>query len=284
MDADRTGSLITDRVAFAESPCWWDGALWFSDVHDFTFKRVGANGQVSVVAQLPGRPSGCGFFPDGRLLMGTALDGALSWIHPDGAVETALDLSDELSGLINDMVVTGNGRAYFGDTGFRPDRGQPPAPGRVFLFEPGRGARVVAEDMEFPNGCAVSPDGTVLYYAESFGARVSRFDVEPNGELSNRVEHADLGEAPDGLCLDSSGCLWVALPHSGRFVRVDPSGSIIDELHAAAPFAVTCLLGGHDRRTLFMSSAYTDLERLSRGESSGRIDAIRVPDAGAGWP
>jgi sugar lactone lactonase YvrE len=281
----RTTTLLTDQVVFAESPSWHDGQLWFSDVHDYKLKRVALDGTVTVVTELGGRPSGCGFHPDGRLLLGTALDQKLLWIDPaTGAVTPAADVAGAMTGLVNDMVVDGRGRAYFGDTGFNPARGEAPAPGRVLLFEEGQAVRVVAEDVSFPNGCAVTPDGGSLLYAESFGERVSRFTIEPDGGLSSREVFADLGEAPDGLCLDAAGAVWVGLPHSSRFVRLDVGGTIVDEIPAPAPFAVTCVFGGPRRQTLFLCSAITSLPQLANGDSDGRIDRVELAIGGAGWP
>jgi sugar lactone lactonase YvrE len=95
---------------------------------------------------------------------------------------------------------------------------------------------------------------------------------------------AELDTAPDGLCLDTEGAVWAGLPHASTFVRVSPDGEIVERVPSAFPFAVACALGGPDRKTLFLCSADTDLSRLAKGETTGRIDTVEVDVAGAGWP
>lgn len=276
--------LVADGLRFAEAPRWHDGRLWFSDVHDYKLKTVTLDGVVEVVADVPGRPSGLGVLPDGALLMATALDRRLVRVEAGGATEEVADLSDIAQGVLNDMVVDPVGRAYVGDTGFDMAKGEAPRPGRVLLWEAGREVTVAAEDVVFPNGCAVSPDGSTFTLAETMAQRVTQFAIVPDGTLTDRRQLVDLGTPPDGLCLDAEGAVWVGQPHQGAFVRVLADGTIGERIAAQAPFAVTCVLGGDDRRTLFLCSAYTDLQRLGRGDTTARIDAVRVPVPGAGRP
>jgi sugar lactone lactonase YvrE len=276
--------LLADGLRFAEAPRWHDDRLWFSDVHDYRLKAVTLDGAFEVVAEVPSRPSGLGVLPDGRVLMATALDGRLWTVTADGTVTEAADLSGLAQGLLNDMVVDGHGRAYVGDIGFNMAEGEPPRPGRVLLWSEGEAPRVAAEDVVFPNGCVVTPDGTRYLVAETMAERISSFAVEADGSLGDRRRFAALPSPPDGLCLDADGTVWAGLPHDGAFVRVREGGAIEERVASQAPFAVACALGGHERRTLFMCSAYTDLQRLGRGETTGRIDALEVAVPGVGWP
>jgi sugar lactone lactonase YvrE len=275
---------LTDAIRFGESPRWYGGRLWFSDVHDYALKTLALDGTLETIAEVPGRPAGLGFMPDGRVLLATALDRKLCWVSTSGELTVAADLEGLAEGPLNDMVVDGLGRAYVGDVGFNMAAGESPRPGRVVLFTADRGARVVAEDLMFPNGCAVSADGARYVVAETFGDRISEFAVAPDGTLSDRRVLAQLDGPPDGLCLDADGGGWVAQPNSGRYLHFDASGAIDRELASEAPFAVTCVLGGPNRTTLFLSSAYTDLQRLGTGDTTGRIDTIEVEVPGAGWP
>lgn len=231
-------------IKFAESPRWRDGRLWFSDVHDYAVKCVDLDGNLRRVAEVA-------------------------------------DLTEIATATLNDMVVDERGRAYVGDVGFRFGA-EEPRPGRVILWSEAEGARVAAEDTVFPNGCAVDGDRYVL--AETLAKRVSEFRVAADGSLGDRRVLAQLDDPPDGLCLDAEGCAWVAQPEESRYLRLAPDGSVDRVVPSAWPFAVTCVLGGEDGRTLFLSSADTDLRRLPQGESSGRIDALRVDVPGAGRP
>jgi sugar lactone lactonase YvrE len=276
--------LLTEGVVFPESPRWHEGRLWFSDVYDLALKTVELSGESRVVAPVPGRPSGLGSLPDGRMLMATALERKLYAVSPAGGLEIVADLSSRAVGLLNDMVVDRQGRAYVGDTGFNPASGEAFQPGSTWLVRPGREPELAAADMHLPNGCAISDDGRTLYVAETFAQRIARFSIGQDGALSDRHVHAELPSRPDGLCLDREDHLWVAMVQDGEFVRLDPRGKVVQRLPSPESFALACVLGGPDRDLLFMCSADTSLERLRDGDSRGTIDHIRVPVGGAGLP
>ncbi len=88
----------------------------------------------------------------------------------------------------------------------------------------------------------------------------------------------------NGLCLDAEGCLWVAMVQDSEYVRIDPDGEVIERIASHSPFALACVLGGPDRRHLFLDSADTSMERLRKGDSVGRIDVVEVAVAGTGLP
>jgi sugar lactone lactonase YvrE len=277
-------TLLADGLRFAEAPRWLGDRLWFSDVHAYQLKTVRLDGTIDVVADIPGRPSGLGALPDGRMLMATALDRRLLAVDADGSVEELSDLGNLATGLLNDMVVDGSGRAYAGDTGFNMAAGDQPGPGRIILWQQGQPPRVAAEDVVFPNGCVIIPDESELIICETIAQRISRFAIDPDGSLGERAVFAELDTPPDGLCLDAEGAVWAGLPHASEFVRISAQGRIVERIPSAFPFAVTCALGGPHRRTLFMCSADTDLPRLAKGDTRGRIDIVEVEVPGAGWP
>ena len=279
-----TQSQIASGLRFAESPRWHGDRLWFSDVHDYKLKTVTPDGVVSVVAEVPGRPAGLGFLPDGRLLMATALDRKLWLVDRSGKAAVAADLSGIATGPLNDMVVDGLGRAFVGDTGFNMAKGEKPGLGRTIVWQEGHAPKVATEGVFFPNGCVVTPDNRALLLAETFARRITRFEIAPDGTLGNRSVFAELEYPPDGLCLDDHGGLWVALPEASRFIRLDANGRLDRAVASSFGFAVAVALGGADGRTLFLCSADTDLPRLTRGETAGRIDSLRVEERHAGWP
>jgi sugar lactone lactonase YvrE len=195
------------------------------------------------------------------------------------------DLSGLATGLLNDMVVDTRGRAFVGDTGFRPATGEPQAPGRIIMAHPNGDARVVAEGLAFPNGMAVTDDGSTLYVAETLGNCVTAFTVLEDGRLvERRTVVGDLDFRPDGLCLDDSGSLWIAGTWSSKFVGVQSDGTTIAEVPSPAGTAVACVFAGPERDHLVLCSADTSPDQLSRGISRGRIDLVDVGSRGAGRP
>ncbi|MFD2473560.1 SMP-30/gluconolactonase/LRE family protein [Amycolatopsis silviterrae] len=278
---------VSSSAVYPESPRWKDGELWFSDVHDYALKKVSRDGVVERLCEVPSRPAGLGFLPDGRLLVATAKDKCL-WTFDGDSLELCMDLSEMVTGLLNDMVVDGHGRAYVGDTGFNLMAGDEPAPGSILRVDvSGSGpvaSRVVATGLDFPNGMALSGDGRRLWVAETRGPRVTRFAVSPEGDLLDRETVIELPDLVDGLCADAEDGVWVAVLRPGEFWRVASDGRVTRKISVAGQFAIACTLGGPDRRNLYLCSAVTTMEDLARGVSSGRIHSLRVDVPGAGWP
>ncbi|WP_326836936.1 SMP-30/gluconolactonase/LRE family protein [Amycolatopsis rhabdoformis] len=275
--------LITDTLVFPESPRWRHGLLWISDVHDYALKAIAEDGAVVHRHEVPGRPAGSGFVPDGTLLLATALDRRLLTRSAAGVLTPVADLSDLVTGLVNDLVVGADGRAWVGDTGFDLMTGSP-RPGRILTFTLDEGPRVAAEGVEFPNGMVLSPDGRELIVNESTADRTSVFSVAPDGTLLRDRTLAEFGPMPDGLCLDTDGAVWVPLLRGGRFVRVSRDGRLLDEVDAAGRMPVSCTFGGPDREWLYLCSAETTMAELRQGRSRGFVHRIPAPAPGAGRP
>lgn len=276
-----TLTLLTGDACYPESPRWRGDRLWFSDVHDYAVKTVDLHGVLRTVVDVPGRPAGLGFLPDGRLLIAGALDRSL-WVWDGNQLTLAADLSGYTTGLLNDMVVDGRGRAFVGDTGFNLMAGDTPRPGKVLVYSEGA-VRIATSDIEFPNGAVVSADGTRYWVCETSAQRISTFDVAADGTLSAKRTLIELPDLPDGLCLDRDGALWVALLRKGEFWRILPDSAVAARLSADGRLAVSCVLGGVDRRTLFLCSAGTTMAELAKGHSTGFIHT-RPGVPGAGWP
>jgi sugar lactone lactonase YvrE len=286
MSADLVLETFLDGLAFPESPRWHRGALWFSDFYDHRVCRVDAGGRAETVAELPGQPSGLGWLPDGRLLVVSMNDRRLLRLDGGSLVEAA-DLSALSPAPCNDMLVDARGRAYIGNFGFDLQRRAPFAPGSLIVVMPDGAARLVAPDLHFPNGTVLTPDGRTLIVAESYGQRLTAFDVMDDGSLDRRRVWAQLkgqGVGPDGMCLDEEGAVWLASPVSREVLRVREGGRVTHRIPTANQ-AVACMLGGADRKTLFvLTGRVLVTPEQSRAERSGMIYAARVEVAGTGLP
>lgn len=275
--------VVADGLAFAEAPRWHDGMLWFSDFYTHKVSRIDPNGRQTTVLEVPGQPSGLGWLPDGRLLVVSMTDRRLLRQDPDGLTVVA-DLGALAPYHCNDMVVDRHGRAYIGNFGFDLVGRAPVKPTVLLMVTPDGEARVVADDLLFPNGCVITPDGKTLIVAETFGKRLTAFDVSDDGSLSGRRIWAELDDAsPDGICLDAEGAVWVASPTTAEFIRVREHGEITDRI-ATENQAIACALGGADRRTLYMITGRVSKPEKSLAERNGRIMALQVEVPGAGLP
>ena len=158
-------------------------------------------------------------------------------------------------------MIDGRGNAYVNNVNFdfaaRPPAGDR-APGFVALVGEGR-SRVVADDLAFPNGMAVTADNATLIVAESYRHRLTAFDIDADGALSNRRVWADLGShSPDGIC---------------QRVQLDRG-------------AFACMLGGPKGTTLFVAAAHWPGPQRMKDYTGwdGMVVGIRAPAPSAGWP
>jgi len=258
--------------------------LWFSDMGAGHVVAVDLEGNSVVVAEVPGRPSGLGWLTDGRLLVVSMRDRRVLRREPTGELVEHADLSGLASYDCNDMVVDGRGRAYVGNAGFdlaaRPRRVRP---AEVVLVTPEGEARVVDDELVFPNGSVVTPDGETLVVAETFGARLTAFTITEDGSLTDRRPFALLeGAAPDGICLDAEGAVWVADANGTACLRVREGGDVVDRVDTGRG-CFACMLGGPDRRTLFLCTA-EGFEGAAIRRRTAAIERVDVEVPGAGWP
>jgi sugar lactone lactonase YvrE len=278
-----TPQVLLDGLCFPEGPRWHDGKLWFSDMHSHRVMTVGLDGAAQAVVEVPAAPSGLGWLPDGRLLVVSMEDRRLLRLDPGGLTEVA-DLRRFAPFHCNDMVVDAQGRAYVGNFGFDLHGGATPVPTVLVLVLPSGEARIAADDLMFPNGTVITPDGRTLIVGESFGPRLTAFDVQPDGSLTNRRTWATLERAvPDGICLDVEGAIWIASPISAEVLRVAEGGAVTRRIPVATQ-AFACMLGGPRRRHLFICTAETGDPAQCRGRRDGRIEVIEVDVPGAGLP
>jgi sugar lactone lactonase YvrE len=243
--------------------------------------RLVPDGRAQVMLEVPNCPSGLGWLPGGDLLVVSMTDRRL--LRWDGrSSATHADLSELASFHLNDMVVDARGNAYVGNFGFDLHAGESPKPAELILVTPDGEARVVADEMQFPNGTVVTPDGQTLIVGESFGGRLTAFDILANGDLANRRVWAELphGAVPDGICLDEAGGIWIASPTTNECLRVEQGGAISHRV-ALERGAFACMLGGSDLYILTATASAPDEARAAR---SGRIERVSAPFAGAGLP
>jgi sugar lactone lactonase YvrE len=274
--------VLLDGFAFLEGPRWRDGKLWLSDMHDHRVLTVDPVGRSQTICEVEGQPSGLGWLPNGRLLVVSMVDRRLLRLDPEGLVEHA-DLSSLATFHCNDMVVDAAGRAYVGNFGSDYVAGAL-EPAVLTLVTADGEVRAVADDLHFPNGSVITPDGGTLIVGESFGARLTAFDIEANGDLSNRRTWAALpGAVPDGCCLDADGAIWVASPMSREVLRVREGGDVTHRV-PTEQLAIACMLGGEDRRTLFILTAPSTEAEECRKLRGARIETLAVEVAGAGLP
>lgn len=285
-------TTVLDGLAFGEGPRWHDGRLWFSDMHALHVRATTEAGDVDTICDVPQQPSGLGWDVDGNLLIVSMMDRRLLRLDAKGSLREVANLWDIAPWHCNDMVVSATGHAYIGNFGFDytdADNFAEPKNTNLVHVAPDGTVSEAADDLGFPNGMVITPDANTLIVGESFARRLTAFDIAADGSLSKRRIWAELdGATTDGICLDADGAIWVACPFSRRVLRVAEGGTVLDEISVAGDTgkrnAYACMLGGDDRRTLFICTAESSNPAKTLPKMSGRIEKARVEVPGAGLP
>jgi sugar lactone lactonase YvrE len=276
-------TLLTGLL-LGESPRWHDSRLWCSDWGAQELIAVALDGKSEVIVRVPSVPFCIDWLPDGRLRIVTGREGRVLRRELDGSLLTHADLAGLSANPWNEIVVDGRGNVYLNNIGFDFPAGEF-APGIVALVTPDGSVRQVADNVAFPNGMAVTPDNSTLIVAESYGSKLTAFDLAADGSLSNRRVWADLDHAaPDGICFDAENAVWYADVPNKRCVRVREGGEVLQSIDLDRG-CFACMLGGADRKTLFMMVAeWNGPASMAGGQRTGKVLTARAPAPGAGWP
>jgi sugar lactone lactonase YvrE len=274
MDAN-VRTLMTG-LAMGESPRWHEDRLWLADWGAQEILAINIEGKCDVVVRVPfALPFCIDWLLNGTLLIVSGRQGLLMRRERDGSLVTHADLHGLSENAWNEIVVDGRGNAYING-----------GPG-IALLTPGGSVRSVADNFAFPNGMAITPDNSTLIIAESHGKRLTAFDIRADGTLSNRRIWADLRDGvPDGICLDADNAVWYADVPNKRCVRVREGGEVLQTVNADRG-CFACMLGGPDRRTLFMVvTEWRGMDKIAEVSQArtGQVLAIEAPAPGVGWP
>jgi len=274
--------VLMDGIAFGESPRWHDNRLWFSDWGAGRVYSVAADGSSALEAEIESFPLCIDFLPDGRLLLVSSADRRVLRREPDGALTPHAELGAVASTPWNDIVVDGRGNAYVNNIGFDFPDGEF-APGFIVLVTPDGAVTRVADGLAFPNGMAVSADGSTLIVAESYAEQLTAYTIADDGMLNDRrVWAATPGDHPDGMCLDAAGAAWYADVGNQHCVRVREGGEVLDTVDFDRGAFACALSRGDDTQLYVVGQNYGGPDDV--GGASGRLVAFPAPAPGAGFP
>ncbi|MEU4842318.1 SMP-30/gluconolactonase/LRE family protein [Nocardia testacea] len=288
MTVNSSFEVVADGYSFTECPRYHDGRVWFVDMHLNRVISVRPDGSDTRTIEVASAPGGIGWLPDGRLLVVLMQERKILRLDDDELVVHA-DLSDSVLSTLNDLAVDSAGRCYVGETGFDPHaflsdpedidnvchgRFTPPATSRLFLVEMDGEYREAASGLAFSNGIVVDETRKYLFVAESFGARLTRFRLAPDGSLTERKE-LFVDFAPDGIGMDTWGYIWVSDVFGRAAVRIDAEGREIERVRSSR-LVLACATGGvhGDQLYLCASPALDSTECLRLRES--RVEAVTI--------
>jgi sugar lactone lactonase YvrE len=283
--------VVADGFYMPECPRWHDEQLFMVDIFGHQVLRIDQQGGKHVVHQFAAHEDagGIGWLPDGRLLAVEQLSRTVFTISDNGASVYA-DLSGFQPYPLNDMIVAADGTAYVSGFGWDVWGGGSFAESGLLRILPDGSTDVAVQAMKAPNGLALTEGGDALYVAEPGGARLRRFTVEPDGTLTGEklvTPHGDDDAQlliPDGICLDDQGGLWAADPVHGRVLRLGADGRTDVVIALAQGHPLACVLGGPDRRTLFIAVSNITSKSELTPQPGGCLLSVEVDYAGAGRP
>jgi gluconolactonase len=280
---------ICSGLEFPEGPvAMADGSVILVEIKRGTLSRVTPDGQIAVVAECGGGPNGAALGPDGRMYV--CNNGGFGWRIIDGFTRPEGPSADYRGGSIqavdiatgavetlyaecdgerlkgpNDLVFDDHGGFYFTDLGKRHQRIMDR--GSVFYARAdGSAIREIVQPIETPNGIGLSPDGKILYVAETFGARLRYWEIESPGVLKKSADPFHVGnilysftgyERLDSLAVDTEGNVVVATLGTGCITAITPRGRVRAVLPVPQydPMVTNVCFGGEDLRTAFITSS-----------------------------
>ncbi|GAA5187626.1 SMP-30/gluconolactonase/LRE family protein [Rugosimonospora acidiphila] len=179
---------------------------------------------------------------------------------------------------MNDAKCDRHGRLWAGSTtmDFQPGEGA------LHVLMPDWTTRVLLNGLTLPNGLDWSPDGRTFYLADTMVGEISAFDTEPGDTTIRRRRTlfripSERG-MPDGLSVDATGCLWVAMWGGDRVIRLSPDGDLLGEVPMPVHQPSSCAFGGPRLDVLYVTSARDGLD-LPAGDPAGSVFAIDRPGA-----
>ncbi|WP_336367586.1 SMP-30/gluconolactonase/LRE family protein [Marinobacter sp. C2H3] len=296
-----TLAQLTDGGCFFEGPRWHDGRWWVSDFYRHGVFTVTPEGRMDRVLDMPEQSSGLGWLPDGSLLVVSMLDHTVLRWHPELGLSTYADIGEYATGHLNDLVVSAEGTAWVGNFGFDLMGGADVAPATLVRIDTDGTVSPAADDLWFPNGMVITPDGGTLVVGETFGNAMTAFTIGADGSLTDRRPWAAFGPrpalgsrrdmlaqlsvGPDGCCLDAEGQIWIADAFNQRCIRVAEGGAITQEIRAPEGQGVfACMLGGDDGRTLLLCCAPDSAASRRKAAREAVLMTARVDVPHAGRP
>lgn len=291
----RNPTTLLKGGTFFECPRWRDGRWYVTDIYRHAIVSLSESGTDAVdVVKLPQELSGTGWLPDGSLVFVAAHDHRLLRLSDD-RVSVLASFGEYCTGAANELVVDARGRAYVANIGFSPKdsevtSGKRPPTGRLIRVDCDGSVHTAADELLFPNGMVITPDGATLVVGESLGARYTAFSIAPDGSLGNRRLWAALGSntgrspTPDGCTLDAQGRIWFADAFGSRCALVEQGGRTVEEIRMPDGLNVyACMLGGFDGRTLLLCCApdYLPATRAAADDAVLLSVRVEVPHAGS---
>jgi sugar lactone lactonase YvrE len=271
---DTLGLAVDARATLGEGPRWDTdrGLLWWVDilagaVHAY---RPSVGGRRTL--EIGGLVGAVALRASGGLVAALA-DRVVSLDPGTGAIDELVAFAPDPALRSNDAACDPAGRLWVDRTAID----ETPGAASLIRIDVDRRREVMLDGLTMANGMDWSPDGRTMYFTDSTWGEVRAYPFDPTsgrmGEASIRMRLPDDG-LPDGLTVDTDGCLWVAQWGAGRVVRLAPDGEVLGQVRLPVANVSSCTFGGADLGDLYITTAR---------EGLALPELERQPEAGGLW-
>jgi len=261
MASDSDPQCVADvHAILGEGPVWVarEAALYSVDIEGRKIFRLGDDGQTTAW-ETPMRIGSIAPRKNGGFIAGT--DEGIAIVDPaEKRFEIIANPEEHLPGnRFNDGKIDRRGRFWAGTM----DSEEKTASGTLYCVNRDLRWNAIDTGYKVTNGPAFSPSGDVMYHSDSARQVTYAFDMDSEGNAGNRRTFLEFGERdgyPDGMTVDSDGCLWVAFWDGWCVRRYSPGGDWIETIKVPVQRPTSCAFGGRDLDRLYISSASRDLD------------------------
>lgn len=248
---------LSGGFAFTEGPTRdRAGNVFFVDQPNNRIMEWSTDGKLSTFMQPSGYANGMGFDAQGNLIACADEHNQLWSIAPDKTVTVLVtNYQGKYLNGPNDVWVAPNGGMFITDPFYKRTWWDHTTMAltneEVFYLSPDRNTLTqVTDDLKKPNGITGTPDGKKLFVSDIGAGRTWRYDIQPDGALTNKTFFCALGS--DGMTIDAEGNLYL----TGRGVTVfDKTGKKIDHIDVQEPWTANVCFSGKDHQTLFITAS-----------------------------
>lgn len=283
--------LLDARAQIGEGTTWDPKAqvLWWIDIWGKTIHRFDPGSKRNDTFHLPEMVGCIGLRARGGLVI-TLASGFYFYDPETGALDFIVNPEAHIPETrFNDGKTDRFGRFWSGTTFEVPGR-KPERIGGLYRLDPDLTAHRMVEGIGSSNGLAWSPDGRIMYYADSYGGAVWAFDVDTTtGNVENRrvfIDTDTTGSFADGATVDADGCYWLTCPMVSKLLQYDPAGKLMQTIIMPVDAPTCCEFGGPDLDILYVTSGTLnrDADALKGQTMPGGLFAVHTGAKGLELP